>query len=89
MKAEPRDFRLDLKGLPGATMTLAGSDAPPAGSITVSVKPDDLRTMKVYVRADPESVSGSTAGFSFEVSEAGGPETASTEAGFATPGEGS
>ena len=89
MKAEPRDFRLDLKDLPGATMTMAGSDAAPASSITVSVEPDDLRTMKIFVRADPRTVSGSTASFRFEVNEVGGPETASTDANFETPGEGS
>ena len=89
MKAEPRDFRLDLKDLTGATMTMAGSDAAPANSITVSVKPDDLKTMKIYVRADPKSISGSSADFSFEVNEVGGSETASTDAKFETPGEGS
>ncbi len=89
MKAEPRDFRLDLKDLTGATMTMAGSDAAPASSITVSVKPDDLKTMKIYVRADPKSISGNSADFSFEVNEVGGSETASTDAKFETPGEGS
>ena len=89
MKAEPRDFRLDLIDLPGATMTMAGSDATAASSITVSVKPDDLKTMKIYVRADPKTVSGSTASFSFKVNEIGGTETASRDANFETPREGS
>jgi polyferredoxin len=51
MLPEPRSFTLTISGLPGATLEVAGSDAPPAASTTFEVEPDKLRALRVYVTA--------------------------------------
>ncbi len=87
MKAEPRTFRLAVQGLSGATMTMAGSDSEAAAAIDLPVEPDAVRSMKIYVKADPKVVGNGKSTFTFEVTEVGGPERADYTANFQAPGE--
>lgn len=87
MKAQPRTFRLAVEGLVGATMTIAGSDAAPAAAIDVPVAPDVVRSMKVFVRADPKVAGEGKTTFTFQVTEIGGSEQTRYEANFEAPGE--
>lgn len=85
MKAMPRTFELSLKNLPGAQLMLAGATQSPSDKLTVAVKPDQLRQIKVFVRAPRKSLSGARQPFQFIVREVGGPETATYDAQFESP----
>jgi cytochrome c oxidase accessory protein FixG len=89
MLPEPRTFKLAIDGLPGATMTRAGSDAADAAAIDVPVDPDTVGSMKIYVRAEPAGLAAARSSFTFQVTEIGGRgEAASYEANFEVPGGG-
>ena len=60
MIPEPRTITVALEGLPGAEMSVVGMDQPPNRSFAVEVKPDRLRTIKVFVRQPRESVADIT-----------------------------
>ncbi len=69
MEARPRTFRIDIEGLPGASMTMAGLDLPPSRNISVAVEPDRLRSVKLYVSSPPGALSGEATEFTFKVTE--------------------
>jgi len=87
MVPEPRSFRLSLSGLPGAVMTMAGRDAPPAASINIRTEPDRLRAIRIYVKVDQDSLKARSTPFVFTVTEVGGDERADYEARFEAPGK--
>jgi polyferredoxin len=86
MVTEPRTFLLTLDGLPGATMSMAGSDGGDSSAIEIPVDPDTVRAVKIYVRADPARLADAKTSFTLRVSESGGSETTSYAANFETPG---
>ncbi|BCH33304.1 cytochrome c oxidase accessory protein CcoG [Mesorhizobium sp. L-8-10] len=69
MIPEPRTIILTMQGLPGANMSVIGSDQPEDRSIAVLVEPDRLRTLKVFVRQPKEFVDGTDASFKFIVED--------------------
>jgi polyferredoxin len=78
----PRTFELSLDGLPGATMTMTGSDADPSRTIHLLVDADELRTIKTYVTAPRAGLSGQSA-IRFKVRDLGSSgETVSYESAF-------
>jgi cytochrome c oxidase accessory protein FixG len=85
MVQQPRTFELSLDDLKGATLALAGSDAAPARSVDVEVGADRLRSLRVYVTADPAYLEGERTEFRFVVRDLAGAETASYEAAFHAP----
>ncbi len=87
-RPEPRTFQLSLEGLTGARMFLAGTNDAGTKTLTVDVQPDRLRSIKVYVRADPKSLPAKDTAFKFVVVDAGGGKSAdkaSTIANFVRP----
>ncbi len=82
MRPEPRSFELTLTGLEDGTMTVGGSSTTPARRLEIAVKPDQLRTLKVYVRAPKSAITSSRQSFRFDVKEIGGAERTSYEAWF-------
>jgi cytochrome c oxidase accessory protein FixG len=86
MEQRPRQFVLTLKDLPGASMTMTGSDAPPTTSLPVDVEADKLRAIRIYVSAPHDGLEPEQT-FHFEVKEVGGAETATYSAYFHAPHE--
>ena len=85
MKAQPRSFTLAIAGLREGSLALAGSTAAPAGKLQIAVKPDQLRELKVYVRAPRSSIEKPRQPFQFVVNEIGGNESAVYDAWFESP----
>ena len=50
MIPEPRTIEVTLEGLDGGEMSVVGIDQPPSRSFSISVEPDRLKTLKVFVR---------------------------------------
>ena len=90
-KQEERTFRLTAQDLPGATMDMVGEDVKGVTSFDVTVEPDKLRAVKVYVSTrDPAVLNIEKTDFTFmvqELMEGGTPEAASTATVFHTPGK--
>jgi cytochrome c oxidase accessory protein FixG len=89
MQQQPRRFLLSLDGLPGAAMTMTGSEAAPATSLPIDVEADKVRAIRVYVTAPAQGLKTEQT-FEFkvvEMIEGGQPETASYTAYFHAPGE--
>jgi polyferredoxin len=51
MVGEPREFRLSIEGLEGATFDVAGFDEISAREAVFTVEPDVLRSLRVYITA--------------------------------------
>jgi len=90
MKQEQRTFRVTIEGLPGATVEVVGEEPKPAAQFEVTVEPDKLRAVKIYVAtADPAVRATQKTEFKFNVSEVaaqGQPESGAFEALFHSPG---
>ena len=88
-KQEERTFRLTTTGLPGATMKMVGGDETEATQLELTVEPDKLRAVKIYVATkDPKVLDHEKTDFSFDVTElpeGDTSETSSTETVFHTP----
>jgi polyferredoxin len=85
MKLEPRSFRLSVDGIKGASIWLAGSQDTNGQSLDVDVKPDQLRAMKVFVRAPRSSITSQRQGFRFVVESIGDQEAETYDAQFVSP----
>jgi cytochrome c oxidase accessory protein FixG len=83
----PRDFRVTVKGLPGAEVTLVGQEKDPDPVITVPA--DDLQSIRAYVTLDKKAnaaLPADDAAFSFVVTTADGGTQAEHESTFQGPG---
>ena len=85
MIPEPRTIIVRLDGLPGGEMSVAGMDLPPARSIAVAADPDQLTTLKVFVRQPREQVAGRTQHFAFMVEDEAGADKDRYDATFDAP----
>jgi cytochrome c oxidase accessory protein FixG len=90
-RQEERVFRLGIEGLPGASMEMVGDSDTRARSFDITVPPDRLRAVKIYVTTgDPEVLEEDRRNFHFQLEElgaAGEPERARYDAIFHAPGE--
>jgi cytochrome c oxidase accessory protein FixG len=85
MIPEPRDFVLSIEDLPGATISIVGIDVPLERSAVVTVEPDKLKALKVFVKVPRDLVSGAAANFSFFVQDQSGPDRDHYVATFNAP----
>ena len=85
MIPEPRTIIVTLDGLPGGEMSVAGMDLPPARSIAVAAEPDQLTTLRVFVRQPREQVVGQTQHFTFTVEDQTGADKDRYDASFDAP----
>ena len=85
MIPRPRTFILSISGLNGALMTIAGKDTPPARFIEVKVGPDQLRSLRVYVKMSPDKLKGQRNSFEFVVEDANSDERDTYSAIFDAP----
>ena len=85
MKPVPRQFTLSLQGLDGGAMLLAGATEPPSPRLSVAVRPDQMRQIKIYVRLPRARVTRGGKDFRFVVRETGGAESVTYNARFIAP----
>ena len=76
---------MSVDGLDGATMTVAGSDNPPAGSTLVDLEPDRARAVKVYITAPMDAVTSGRSVLRFTVTDTDDTETNSYKTTFEAP----
>ena len=72
MYAQPRQFDLRLVDLPGGEMWSPSLDHEPSQGFAVTVEPDQVRELKVFVAADPAELGGIPHPFAFRIYEVGG-----------------
>jgi cytochrome c oxidase accessory protein FixG len=88
-RQEQRTFRLSIDKLPGGVMEMVGAEGVKGTSFDISVEPDKLKAVKIYVAtSDHEVVSDERSDFHFKVEELntqGPAETASYDAIFHAP----
>ena len=85
MTPQPREVTLSIDGLPGATMTLAGSEAEPAAQLTIELEPDKVLPLRLYVRVDPQTLPSPHVTFRMVAVSTDGSVRAQTEAKFEAP----
>jgi polyferredoxin len=85
MIPEPRTFTLSIEDLPGATMSIIGVDEPIEQSTEITVEPDKLKTLKVFVKLPRDRVTGPAVNFSFFVQDSAGPDRDRYVATFNAP----
>ena len=85
MIPEPREFVLKLEGLPGAAMFSDELNQPEGRSFAVSVDPDRLRTLKLFVVQPKDEVQPGTTDFRFVLNDMSSSESAAYEAAFEAP----
>jgi len=82
---EPRTIIVTLQGLRGAEMSVVGLNQPADRSFAVSVEPDRLKTVKVYVAQPAADVAGPIQSFRFVIEDKSSFETDSYDASFEAP----
>jgi cytochrome c oxidase accessory protein FixG len=87
MIPQERRFRLVVQDLPGATVHESGTDASGASSIDVTVEPDRLKNIKLFVTVPRDRITAVRMPFHFVVTEIGGDEQESQESTFEAPPE--
>lgn len=69
MIPEPRTVVLSLAGLPGAIMSIIGTEHQEQRSVEIWLDPDRLKTVKVFVRLTKNAIAGETTSFKFVVED--------------------
>jgi cytochrome c oxidase accessory protein FixG len=82
MEARQRTFRLSVSGISGATLTRAGATDDPATRLEITAPPDAQHTIKVFITAYPEHLSGATTPIELTLEDLNGQETVSYQAIF-------
>jgi cytochrome c oxidase accessory protein FixG len=82
MMPEKRTVMLTLEDFPGATMSTPLERDRPLQSMFLDVEPDQLRSERIFVTADPEALAGKQTPFRFWVRDSGGSERAEYNAIF-------
>ncbi|MEQ9491399.1 MAG: cytochrome c oxidase accessory protein CcoG [Alphaproteobacteria bacterium] len=82
MMPEPRTVRVSLSGIPGATMSMPDSGDDTTDVLYLDVEPDKLRSQRIFVRADPETLSDNVTNLTFTVQDIFGSERAEYETRF-------
>ncbi|MBO0906143.1 cytochrome c oxidase accessory protein CcoG [Jiella sonneratiae] len=88
MIPEPREFVLSLEGLPQATMFSDELKQPEGRSFAVTVDPDRLRTLKVFVAQPKDAVEPGSSDFRFVLRDMNSSESAVYDAAFEAPEKG-
>jgi cytochrome c oxidase accessory protein FixG len=87
MVTHERRFRLAVENLPGATIHESGADAAGTTAVEVTVEPDRLKNIKLFVTVPGDRITGVLTPFRFVVTQIDGDEHESHEATFEAPPE--
>lgn len=85
MKPEPRLVTLSVRGMPGATMTIAGETWSQGSFFGADLDPDSVKIIKLYVTMPKDRLPDSTRDFTFHVEYRPTGETYEYEASFVVP----
>ncbi len=85
MEAKPKQFDMGLIGLTGAVMWSPEMDVEPARRFVVSVPPDQVMSIRLFIAADPDNLPPLPTSAAIEVHELGGRESTSTNIVFEGP----
>jgi cytochrome c oxidase accessory protein FixG len=85
MVAEPRTIALSIVGLPGAEITIAGVDGTQGQSADITVEPDKLRALHVFVTVPPQAHKAGQSPFSIIANDKQSFETDTYSAIFEVP----
>ncbi|MFA7414941.1 MAG: cytochrome c oxidase accessory protein CcoG [Rhizobium sp.] len=86
MVPQPRNIVLSIDGLADATMQINGVSEEPRRSFTVSVEPDEVTTLKIFVTLPGSAVAWDSEHFHFIAKDENSDETDSYKAVFNGPG---
>lgn len=82
---QPRAVVISLEGLPDAAMSAVGISEPAWRKLSLTLEPDRLRTLKIYVAQPAASIDGPIQPFRFVVEDPSSFETDSYTASFEAP----
>jgi cytochrome c oxidase accessory protein FixG len=85
MVPEPRLVTLSVRGMPGATMNIAGEGWSQGSFFGLELEPDTVRTVKLYVTMPKASLPPETRDFTFHVEYRTTGETSDYTASFVVP----
>jgi polyferredoxin len=85
MVPEPRNVMLSLRGMPGATMNIAGESWSQGSFFGVDVEPDSVKTIKLYVTMPKDKLPERTQDFSFHIEYRTSGEASDYTASFIVP----
>ncbi|HWA19928.1 MAG TPA: cytochrome c oxidase accessory protein CcoG [Devosia sp.] len=85
MTPQPRDVELRIEGLPGAHLSLAESDGEVIGAIPLTLAPDKVAPLRLYVRVEPDYLPHATTPFNIVVTSTDGTATRTAAANFEVP----
>jgi cytochrome c oxidase accessory protein FixG len=85
MVPEPRTIIVTLQGLYGATMAVTGIDQPDDRAFAISVEPDRLKTLRIFVRQPRASIRTASQTFKFIVEDKASFESDEYTAAFNAP----
>jgi len=83
MEAAPRDVTVQLEGLDGLISTADGGQ--PQKQLTVSLEPDKVAALRVYIEADPVHLKAGISNFNIMVASLDGRLHVETQTTFQTP----
>ncbi len=85
MAREDKAYTLSLAGLEGATMTVIGHVDEPTETVSLSARPDDVETYRIFVTAPRNNLDGASNDLEFVLTDAATGETVEYETVFAGP----
>ncbi len=86
MERQPKSFRLDLAGIPGARLKVVGVAADWVDAVDLPVAPDDIGTFRVLVRVEPDRLHGRSTGLVFRLKDQTTGQMHNHEVAFSGPG---
>ncbi|WP_055046680.1 cytochrome c oxidase accessory protein CcoG [Devosia sp. A16] len=85
MTPEPREVRLRLDRLPGGSLSLADSGTATSGSLDLTLAPDKVLPLRLYVRVAPEALPAGKTTFDIVVADEKAGISRSVETTFEVP----
>jgi len=86
MEREAKTYALSTGGIGSATMTVIGYETKGAATVRLPVKPDDIGSFRVFVKASRSALDGKSTGFDFLLTDTATGETVEHATVFAGPG---
>lgn len=86
MERQPKTFRLDLAGIPGARLKVVGVAADWVDAVDLPVAPDDIGTFRVLVRVEADQLHGRSTGMVFRLKDQSTGQMHNHEVAFSGPG---
>jgi polyferredoxin len=86
MEREAKTYTLSTEGIAGATLSVIGYEADSVPVVELPVKPDDIGSFRVFVKASRESLAGKSTDMSFVLTDTGTGAVVEHSTAFFGPG---